>query len=88
VRRNRDPHSASYRPHAAHALAAARRPRPKQGKIAANPLLRKRIQGLLDEWWSPEQVAWALRSQCAGDTAERVVHETIYRTLYRGGAVL
>jgi len=83
VRRNRDPRSGVYRPHAAQALAASRRPRPKIGKIARDPALRGRIQRLLDELWSPEQVAWALRNEFAHDPGERVVHETIYRALYR-----
>ncbi|SMD20918.1 Homeodomain-like domain-containing protein [Kibdelosporangium aridum] len=37
LRRNAHPDSGDYRPHAAQARADARRPRPKTGKIAANP---------------------------------------------------
>src|SRR3954454_21023776 len=62
IRRNRHPVNGQYRPHAAQARADARRPRPKQGKIGANPELRAAIQAGLDERWSPEQICHALRS--------------------------
>jgi transposase len=41
LRRNRDPGSGQYRPFTAHKLAVRRRARPRQGKIAADPVLRQ-----------------------------------------------
>lgn len=83
IRRNKDPRSGRYRPHAAHALAQSRRPRPRSGKLARDPQLRERVQALLDEYWSPEQVAWALRHELPGQPGMHLAHETIYRAVYR-----
>jgi IS30 family transposase len=85
--RNRDP-DGKYWPHAAHAAAAARRPRPKTSKIAADPELRHIIQEKLDLRWSPEQIAQMLRRDYPDRPEWHVTHETIYQALYvqaRGG---
>lgn len=49
LRRNSHPGSGDYRPYAAQIRAEARRTRPKTSKIAANPELRERVQGMLDD---------------------------------------
>ena len=86
-RRNQQPDGV-YRPYAAHALAAARRPRPKVGKIAADPVLRSVVQDGLDQRWSPQQIALRLRREHPERPEWHVTHETIYQALYvqaRGG---
>ena len=63
LRRNRDPVSGQYRPHAAHKLAVQRRARPRAGKIARDEVLRQFVAGRLEKRWSPEQISQALRGQ-------------------------
>ncbi|MFJ8852164.1 IS30 family transposase [Streptomyces sp. NPDC102437] len=75
----------TYRPHAAHSRAEARRPRPKTGKIGQNPELRDFIQDHLERRWSPEQICHALRRQFPDRPEMHVVHETIYQALYVQG---
>ncbi|WP_394295633.1 IS30 family transposase [Nocardiopsis alkaliphila] len=77
-----------YRPHAAQARAEARRPRPKPSRIALDPELRTRVQDLLDERWSPEQISRRLKRDFPDRPELHVCHETIYQALYvqaRGG---
>jgi transposase, IS30 family len=83
LRRNRDPVSGQYRPHAAHKLAVQRRARPRAGKIARDEVLRQFVAGRLEKRWSPEQISQALRGQFPGESARHVVHETIYQAVYR-----
>jgi transposase, IS30 family len=83
LRRNRDPGSGQYRPFTAHKLAVRRRARPRPGKIAADPVLRQFVQERLGKRWSPEQVSQALRREFPEEPARQVVHETIYRAVYR-----
>ena len=61
--------------------AVSGRPR----KIAANPLLRARIQELLDEDHSPEQVSAQLRLEHPDEVGWQVSHETIYQAVYVQG---
>ncbi|WP_372907107.1 IS30 family transposase [Saccharopolyspora indica] len=88
IRRNRHPGYGGYRPHAAHARALARRPRPKPSKIGQHRQLREVIQDLLKLKWSPEQICRALRTRFPGQSELHVVHETIYQELYRGHGAL
>jgi IS30 family transposase len=85
LRRNRDPDSGQYRPFAAHKLAARRRARPRPGKIAADPVLRRFVNERLAKRWSPEQVSQALRREFPDEPARHAVHETIYQAVYRPG---
>lgn len=82
VRRKQHPTSGDYRPYAAHDRAVARRPRPKQMKIAGSRRLRQVIQTWLDCRCSPEQIAARLRRDFPDDPTMRASHETIYRALY------
>ena len=83
LRRNLDPGSGQYRPFTAHKLAVQRRARPRPGKIAADPVLRRFVAGRLEERWSPQQVSRALPGEFPDDPARHVVHETIYQAVYR-----
>ncbi|MCO1582776.1 IS30 family transposase [Crossiella sp. SN42] len=85
LRRNAHPGTGDYRPHAAQARAKARRPRPKTGKIAANPALRRAIQDGVDRKWSPEQIVRRLRRDFPDRPEMHVAHETIYQALYVQG---
>jgi IS30 family transposase len=85
VRRNAHPGSGDYRPHAAQDRADARRPRPKTGKLAANPELRTLVQDMLDEKFSPEQISRRLRRDHPDWPELHVTHETIYQALYVQG---
>jgi IS30 family transposase len=83
--RNRHPGSGDYRPHAAQHRADQRRPRPKTGKITASPRLRDRVQAMLDQRCSPEQIARRLRRDHPDRPELHVTHETIYQALYVQG---
>ncbi|WP_442916558.1 IS30 family transposase [Lentzea sp. DG1S-22] len=85
ITRNRHPGSGDYRPHAAQDRADRRRPRPKTRKIAACPELRERVQGMLDDRFSPEQISRRLRRDHPDRPELHVTHETIYQTLYLQG---
>ena len=85
LRRNAEPGSGEYRPHAAQARAEARRARPKQGKIASSPELAALIQGMLARRCSPEQISRRLRRDHPGRPELHVTHETIYQALYVQG---
>lgn len=74
-----------YRPHAAQRRADARRPRPKPAKIVLNPELRARVQDLLDQRWSPEQISRRLKRDFPDRPELHVCHETIYQALYVQG---
>ncbi|HJE59309.1 MAG TPA: IS30 family transposase [Nocardiopsis listeri] len=74
-----------YRPHVAQARSDARRPRPKPSKIALNPELCARIQELLTDKWSPEQISRRLERDFPDRPELHVCHETIYQALYVQG---
>jgi IS30 family transposase len=78
IRRNRSPDRV-YRASVAHRAAAARRPRPRATKLAANPGLCRRIEAWMDDGWSPRLISQVLSRE--GET-DRVSHETIYQALY------
>jgi IS30 family transposase len=83
LRRNVDPKSGGYRPHAAQRLAEQRRARPKTGKLVADVELREFVQDRLKRRWSPEQIAHALRSKFPDQPHRQIVPETIYQAVYR-----
>ena len=78
VQRNRAPHDGWYRSPRAHERAGARRKRSRRNQ-QFSPAQMQRVEGLLREQWSPEQVAGHLRRD--GEFA--ISHETIYRHVWR-----
>ena len=85
IARNRHARDREYRPYAADQRAAARRLRPRIGKLTAAPRLRAAVQQLLDDKLSPEQIAGRLRRDHPDDLEMRVSHETTYQALYVQG---
>jgi transposase, IS30 family len=59
--------------------------RPRTGKLARNPVLRKEVEAMLTRRWSPQQIAAILRRRHPCDREMQVSHETIYRSLYVQG---
>lgn len=88
VRRNRDARTGRYQPERADRLAWERQQRPKPSKLASCPVLRTLVQGMLNQRYSPEQIAGRLRLKHPQDKAMQISHETIYQSIYvypRGG---
>jgi len=86
--RNADPRTGRYQPERAHRLAWERQRRPKPSKLSRCPVLRARVQQMLDRRYSPEQASGRLTVDYPDDPAMRVSHETIYQSIYvypRGG---
>jgi IS30 family transposase len=71
-----------YRAAAADGVAYRRSLRPKPCKLAQNRRLRERVEELLEERWSPQQVAARLRREFPDDPGMQVSHETIYQSLF------
>src|SRR5580693_5689278 len=80
--RNAGPRTGGYQPERAHRLAWERQRRPKPSKLSGHPVVRGRVQQLLDRRYSPEQVSGRLKVLYPDDPAMRVSHETIYQSLY------
>jgi IS30 family transposase len=78
VRRNADPQG-DYHAGLAHRRAVVRARRPKGFKLA-DPELRERVTGWMDQGWSPRLIARVLAVE--HDRLARVSHETIYQSLY------
>ncbi len=81
VQRNASPDGV-YRASVADVRARQRRHRPKPFKLIQNSGLCRRIEGWMDDGWSPKLIAHALAQDAGGDKTERVSHETIYQALY------
>lgn len=73
---------ARYRAESAERRAARQAKRPKACKLSTNEALCKTVAELLSWGWSPEQIAGWLRRHRGEDEAQRVSHETIYRSLF------
>jgi IS30 family transposase len=80
--RNADPRAGGYQPERAHRLAWERQRRPKPSRLAQHPVLRARVQQMLDRRYSPEQITGRLKVLYPDDPAMRVSHETIYQSIY------
>src|SRR5438552_352037 len=78
VRRNGTPRDGCYRPQLADWYACGRRSRSRRNqRFSASDW--ERIQALVREDWSPEQIAGRLRL----DQELAISHETIYRYLWK-----
>jgi transposase, IS30 family len=77
---------AGYRGWRAHLRAARQARRPKLAKLATCPRLRHQVETwLVEELWSPTQIAAQLRVEFPDDPIMRVSPETIYQSLYVQG---
>jgi transposase, IS30 family len=88
LRRHRGGLAGPYRPRLVHLRAeqrASQAARSRPGRLARNPRLRDRVQALLEDDYSPEQVAAQLRIEFPNDPEMWVSHETIYKALYVQG---
>ena len=65
------------------ALKAMARPRP--AKLVRHAALRRTVERLLTELWSPAQISAHLRTTYPEDQGMRVSHETIYQALFVQG---
>ena len=79
---------AGYRPFEAHRHAVRGRARPRQRRADANPLLHALIAELLNQRWSPQQIARHLRSTFPDDPRMWLCHESIYQAVYQPGSAL
>ncbi|MEV1119351.1 IS30 family transposase [Actinosynnema sp. NPDC049800] len=85
LRRNSHSAGGHHGPHVAQDRADKRRGRPKPGKLATAPELRRVVQAGLDRRWSPEQIVRRLRRDFPDRPEMHVTHETIYQALYVQG---
>jgi IS30 family transposase len=58
--------------------------RPKAAKLD-DPVLCEKVTTLLEEFWSPDEIARRLRREFPGDLTMQISHETIYQSLYVEG---
>jgi IS30 family transposase len=88
IRRHRSPDGV-YRAAVAHRVAGLRRARPKTFKLLLHTELCRRIEGWMEQGWSPRLISQVLALEAAlagpGQETVRVSHETIYRALYVQG---
>jgi len=55
--------------------------RPKERRLAGDPVLRGKVQGWLDQRWSPEQIVHTLRLEHPDRSDWHLVHESIYQAI-------
>jgi IS30 family transposase len=73
---------AAYRATAAEQAALMRAKRPKPTRLKQRPALLQVVKAKLILGWSPEQIAAWLKLTYPQDTAMRLSHESIYRSIY------
>jgi hypothetical protein len=71
-----------YRAAAADGQAYRRALRPKPAKLQTNPRLRERVEQLLLQRCSPQQISARLKREFPHDQSMQVSHETIYQSLF------
>src|SRR3990172_6011935 len=73
-----------YRAHAAASLSRYRSSRRRKGrtKLGGNPRLRRYVEQGLLRFWSPSQIAMAVRGEYPHDMTMRISPETIYAYVY------
>lgn len=82
IERNLDPRTGNYLPERAHTLAWQRQRRPKPSKLSGLPQLREQVQRMLDDRWSPGQIAGRLRRDHPDNEQMQISHESIYQSIY------
>jgi transposase, IS30 family len=86
LRRNQRPHDRNrYDSDLAHARARERAHRRRPARLVLDEELRGLVQELLEQDWSPEQIARHLRRAFPDRPGWHVCHETIYQAFYHGG---
>jgi IS30 family transposase len=81
LRRNVD-HKGRYLPLTAHRIAAERLPRPRARRLLVDAELRAAVMELLEQRWSPEQIARELRLRFHDQREARLSVETLYQAIY------
>lgn len=76
---------ATYRAWRADERAVRRLARPRDPKLARDVRLRREVEGLLSDLWSPQQISAHFRRAYPDDEAMRISHETIYQALFVQG---
>ena len=84
VQRNRAPYDGGYRSARAHERAVARRKRSRRNQQFGRAEL-SRVETLLRQQWSPEQVAGYLRGQGEFSISHETIYRHVWRDLRRGG---
>jgi IS30 family transposase len=72
----------SYRATSADDRACLAALRPKPSKLARNPRLRRRVEEMLRERFSPQQISARLKLEHPDDEEMRIAAETVYQSLY------
>ena len=73
---------AGYRATRAEDRACLAAQRPKPGKLARSPRLRRAVVALLERRFSPQQISARLKLEFPDDLEMRIAPETIYQSLY------
>src|SRR5680860_821284 len=79
------PRGGAYRACTAQRAADVRARRPRVCRLVADRALALLVEGLLEECWSPQQIAGRLLVEHPDQPERRVSHETIYQALYMRG---
>jgi IS30 family transposase len=82
LKRNANPKTDRYEPERADRLAWERQRRPKESKLSGAPPLREKVQKMLNDRCSPDQVSGRLKVEHPDDPSMHISHETIYQSLY------
>jgi len=82
LKRNANPGTDRYEPERADRLAWDRQRRPKESKLSQSGPLREKVQKMLNDRCSPDQVSGRLKVEHPDDPSMHISHETIYQSLY------
>ena len=86
VRRNRAPYDGGYRSARAHERAVARRGRSRRNQQFDSAQMA-RVEALLRQQWSPEQVSGHLRRSGEFSISHETIYRQVWRDLRRGGSL-
>jgi transposase, IS30 family len=80
--RNAAPRTGAYQPERADRMAWERQRRAKPSRLSRYPVLREKVQDMLDRRYSPEQISGRLKMLCPGQPDMQISHESIYQSIY------